>query len=302
MSQYLNNLTVTVNWLVRQKLNRNWNTERFSKIHRIVPFSRIYFPLAGYGTVAHQGRVFELTPGKILLVPAFAEVKCSCPDHLEKYWCHFNAFFGKSSPDIFALNRDCIELPVPDREFVARLFDRLIELSNRTEPVRQFEFDAGMRLLLARFLEKVAWTESGNMLPVFTRLLIYIGTHLSEELSLKSLADYAGICPSYLSHRFREKMGMRLFEYITLNRMYRAMFLLREKQYRVSEISDLTGFSNVSVFSKSFRRHTGYSPQEFRKYFRSMPAALDVLSSFRDPAAMLNARTLREARLERPEQ
>ncbi|MBO4633285.1 MAG: helix-turn-helix transcriptional regulator [Lentisphaeria bacterium] len=300
MSQYLNDITVTVNWLIRQKLDRKWNTERFAKIHRIVPFSRIYFPVAGYGTVTHQGKVFELTPGKILLVPAFAEVKCFCPDHLEKYWCHFNAFLGKSSPDIFALNRTCIELPVPDREFLSLLFDHLIALSTRTEPVRQFEFTAAMRLLLARFLDKVSWTENENTLPFFTRLLIYIGEHLHEELSLKTLAGHVGICPSHLSHRFHDKMGMKLFEYITINRMYKAMFLLRAKQYSVSEISDLTGFSNISVFSKSFKRHTGYSPLEFRKYFMSLPSAVDVVSSFRDPEVMQRVKKLQNAGETRP--
>lgn len=287
---HLNDITITVNWLIRQKLDQNWNTDRFSKMLRIVPFSRIYFPVAGYGTVTHQGKVFELTPGKILLIPAFAEVKCFCPDYLEKYWCHFNAFFGKSSPDIFALNRDCIELPVRNRQFLSQLFNRLIALSTRTESVSQFEFNAGMRLLLARFLEKVTCTENENMLPLFTRLLIYIWEHLNEELSLKTLAGCAGICPCHLSHRFHEEMGMKLFEYITMSRIYKAMFLLRDRQYSIGEISDQTGFSNISVFSKSFKRHTGYSPLEFRKYFMAMPAAVDIPSSFRDPEVMLHAR------------
>ena len=292
MSQYWNDLTVTVSWLVRQKLNRNWNTDLFSKPQRLIPYSRIYFPVAGSGTVEYQRHVFELSPGKILLVPAFAEVKCRCPDHLEKYWCHFNAFWGKSSPDIFALNRDCIELPVPDMEFVIQLFERLIMLSCQTESVRQFEFNAGMRMLLARFLDKVSWSESEKMIPGFTRLLIYISDHLDRELSLQELSEFAGICPSHLSHQFHEKMGMRLFEYITMHRMYKAMFLLRDKQNSVSEISDQTGFSNISVFSKSFKRHTGYSPLEFRKYFTAMPAKIDIPSSFQDPQAMLRFREL----------
>ena len=287
----LDNLTVTVNWLTRQKLDRNWNTEQFQKANRILPYSRIYFPVDGRGTVEYLGRKYEVVPGRILLVPAFAEVKCFCPDHLEKYWCHFNASFGNNSPDIFALNRDCIDLPADDPQFLTQLFDRLISLSARTGSVNQFEFNAGMKMLLSRFLEKVSWTESGNMLPLFTRLLIFIHEHLDTELTLKNLADFTGICPSHLSHRFHEKMGMRLFEYITVHRMYRAMFLLREKQYSIGEISDLTGFSNISVFSKSFKRHTGYSPVEFRKYFTSMPAAVDVPSSFRDPEIfMLHAK------------
>jgi len=297
MSCNLDNLTVMVNWLARQKLDRNWNTEYFRKATRILPYSRIYFPVSGYGTVEHKGRIYKLVPGRILLVPAFAEVKCFCPDRLEKYWLHFNAGFGKNSPDIFALNGNCICLPVSDPDFLAGLFDRLIEISVKTEPVRQFEFNTGIRLLLARFLDQISLTESGSMLPVFTRLLFYIDEHLDQDLSLKTLAAYAGICPSHLSHQFHEKMGRRLFEYITIHRIYKAMFLLREKQHSISEIADLTGFSSLPVFSKSFRRHTGYSPLEFRKYFISMPAAVDIPSSFHDPECMIRAKVRHDSRL-----
>ena len=65
MSCNLDNLTVMVNWLVRQKLDRNWNTEYFRKATRILPYSRIYFPVSGYGTVEHKGRIYKLVPGRM---------------------------------------------------------------------------------------------------------------------------------------------------------------------------------------------------------------------------------------------
>ncbi|MBO5724592.1 MAG: helix-turn-helix transcriptional regulator [Lentisphaeria bacterium] len=273
LHQNLNELSISVSAVSHSHLNRNWNTKSFQKVFRILPHTRIYFPLSGQGSVSHNKKIYTLQKGKILLIPAFAQVQVNCPDHLEKYWCHFNAYLGESTMDLFYLHQECIELEVEDFDFLTMLFEKLLKLGVQEDPVSLFEFQTGIKLLLARFLPRVTWSSNTEMLGVFTKLLFYINSNLHNDLSLKTLADQVGICRSHLSHIFHEKIGVRLSEYINMHRMYKAMCLLRETSRSISEISDLCGFSSIAVFSKAFKKHTGNSPVGFRKHFSDMPGS-----------------------------
>jgi hypothetical protein len=48
-------------------------------------------------------------------------------------------------------------------------------------------------------------------------------------------------------------------------KLNRAAELLVEGKYTVSEIADLTGFSTLSHFSKSFKKQFGITPSEYNK-------------------------------------
>ena len=267
MLQNLDELSLSVSCVNCSMLNRNWNTDYFQKVFRVVPHSRIYFPVSGYGEVQHGKKVYTLKKGTILLIPAFAQVKVSCPERLEKYWCHFNAYLGNTTQDIFFLHQECIELPVEDFDFLTVLFQKLLKLGTEEGPVKRFEFQTGIKLLLARFLHEVTWSSNTEILGLFTKLLFYINQNLHNELSLQILADQMGVCRSHLSHVFHQKIGIRLSEYIRMHRMYKAMCLLRETRQSIGEIGDQCGFSSIAVFSKAFKKHTGNSPVEFRKHF-----------------------------------
>lgn len=93
----------------------------------------------------------------------------------------------------------------------------------------------------------------------------YIREHLSEDLSRNSLAAVVYLSPDYLSHTFREKAGISLTEYITAERIRKAKELLLLNRSSIRDVALLTGFQNISYFSKQFKRSTGKTPQEFRK-------------------------------------
>ena len=46
-------------------------------------------------------------------------------------------------------------------------------------------------------------------------------------------------------------------------KLNRAAELIREHKYTLSEISDMTGFSSLSHFSRSFKKHFGVSPTNY---------------------------------------
>lgn len=92
----------------------------------------------------------------------------------------------------------------------------------------------------------------------------YIKHHYSEDLSLDAVAGMAGISGVYLSQLFKRETGETFVEYLTKYRIEAAKPLLREKGYKIHQISKMVGFNSNQYFSQVFRKTTGMSPQDYR--------------------------------------
>jgi AraC-like DNA-binding protein len=78
-------------------------------------------------------------------------------------------------------------------------------------------------------------------------------------------ADQLHITPSYLNKITREFIGTTAGELIRKRIMIEAQRQLHYSSKTVSEISDALGFDNVSYFVTFFKKHSGVSPEKFRK-------------------------------------
>ncbi|TXK50054.1 helix-turn-helix domain-containing protein [Pontibacter qinzhouensis] len=91
-----------------------------------------------------------------------------------------------------------------------------------------------------------------------------IDTNLT--LSLKEIAEGLNLHPAYVSREFSKYFENLSFgEYIRKLRIEKAINLLHISNYSLSEIAYLTGFSDQSHFTRTFRKHTGKSPSEYKK-------------------------------------
>lgn len=93
----------------------------------------------------------------------------------------------------------------------------------------------------------------------------YIRTHLAEpELDRNAVAEAVHITPDYLSYLFHKETGQVLSSYITRERIEEAAQLLRTTGYSLQDIAVNVGFSNVTYFSKQFKKITGQTPGAYR--------------------------------------
>lgn len=87
----------------------------------------------------------------------------------------------------------------------------------------------------------------------------------SPDISLLAISEKFGITPQYLSTIFKEKTGQNLSEYILGLRMNKAKELLLTTNYPVNQIAKLIGYTEVSGFTKAFKKFEGVSPNKFRE-------------------------------------
>ena len=93
----------------------------------------------------------------------------------------------------------------------------------------------------------------------------YITEHFREPLSVQMLADLVQLNPVYFCNLFKKSMGTSVNQFIRYIRMNRAEMLLSEGNYRISEVAELCGFSNVFYFSRLFKQYKGVSPSDIAK-------------------------------------
>ncbi|GAA3413816.1 TIM-barrel domain-containing protein [Paenibacillus hodogayensis] len=100
--------------------------------------------------------------------------------------------------------------------------------------------------------------------PVIREVITHVQQSLHKKLSLQELADQAGFHPVYLSRLFKKETGLSFTDYVMQRRMERAKALL-ESGMKVYEAASLSGFADVSHFSRIYSRYWGRPPVSFRR-------------------------------------
>jgi AraC family transcriptional regulator len=100
------------------------------------------------------------------------------------------------------------------------------------------------------------------------RVADYIEEHLSEEISLSTLASLVNLSPYHFSRAFRQSFAMPPHRYHISRRIDRAKCMLTNVALSVTEIGQKLGFSESSAFASTFRKFTKTTPSEFRRSLR----------------------------------
>ncbi|MBQ7036761.1 MAG: helix-turn-helix transcriptional regulator [Clostridia bacterium] len=84
-------------------------------------------------------------------------------------------------------------------------------------------------------------------------------------LSISALSKMLSYNPKYLSHLFKEKMGVGYTEYLRTYRIKYAITLMDHGIDSVKNLASLCGFQNPLYFSAVFKKAVGIPPSEYKK-------------------------------------
>ncbi len=87
----------------------------------------------------------------------------------------------------------------------------------------------------------------------------------NEQRNVQYYANELNVNPKYLTQTVKEVSGKSAGELIDDFVIQEAKLLLTDSSLSISEVGDILHFSDQSFFGKFFKRHTGFSPSEFRK-------------------------------------
>lgn len=115
-------------------------------------------------------------------------------------------------------------------------------------------------------LEKGLGEQQESAQQFMERVERYVQKHLTEGITVASIAAQFGLVPPYLSRLFKEYSGFSLLQYVQKIRIERAKGLLEmDGAVSVKEVAELVGYPNPLYFSKMFKKKVGLYPSEYRK-------------------------------------
>lgn len=92
----------------------------------------------------------------------------------------------------------------------------------------------------------------------------YIEENYMKKLTLSDVADHIYVSQWHLSKLLNKYCGKNFSEILNTTRINEAKKLLKNPSYRIGDITEMVGFSDMAHFSRVFKKIEGKSPNEYR--------------------------------------
>lgn len=227
-----------------------------------------------------QNETHSLETGDFFVVNPFQshELKADSPALLVSLQVH-PSFFSSYYPRIANLEFTSLILQRDGTDVCKKLYDMMIELACLyLKKADKFELKCVglLNLLFAglldtlpnRLLSDKEKNASQSKASRMRKITHYIDEHYSEKLLLSDIARKEDLSLTYLSHFFKDYLGLPFQEYLAKIRCEKARQLLLLTDFPLLDICMSCGFSDSKYFNSGFRRQHGCSPKEYRLNFR----------------------------------
>lgn len=92
----------------------------------------------------------------------------------------------------------------------------------------------------------------------------YIEKNLHRTITLNETAKEVFLSPYYFSKLFKAETGITFIAYINQQKMIHATDLLRHSDLSIKDIAKSLGFTQMSYFSRTFKKEYGVTPKDYR--------------------------------------
>ena len=150
------------------------------------------------------------------------------------------------------------------------LWEKLVSASNKsTDPTSEMQIYLHLLLLLSALAQKnkeqVAQATRSTQQQAVFEAIRYMNEHITEKLSVTSIANHIGYSPSRFNNMFKELTNRTPHAYYISLKISEAKYMLLNTNKSISEISGALAFSKASKFNKAFKKECHMTPSQFRK-------------------------------------
>lgn len=110
-----------------------------------------------------------------------------------------------------------------------------------------------------------------NLSKTVQDALNYIANNYYKDIVIQMVADELYVSTSYIMHMFKNSIGKTFNECLTDYRMMIAKKLLLEDNYKIYEIAEAVGYSDVKYFSQVFKKNTSMTPSQYIMQEKGIP-------------------------------
>lgn len=95
--------------------------------------------------------------------------------------------------------------------------------------------------------------------------LKYVEMNFSKRITIEDAAGECGFSASHFMRFFKETCGVSFINYLNDYRLAMAAKLIQNSEMSILEISESTGFDNLSYFNRRFKNKYNTTPSQYRK-------------------------------------
>ena len=106
---------------------------------------------------------------------------------------------------------------------------------------------------------------SSQVSRIVREAMAYIHEHYPDPISRADLATHVSITERYLTHCFRQEMGITPVVYLNRYRVRQAKSMLEDNRNSITGVAMAVGFSDSSYFSRVFRQEVGLTPGAYQR-------------------------------------
>ena len=244
-------------------------------------FYEVYYLLRGQVEYWVDGRIIRMTPGDLLLINPMELHRPMLQGDDQVYerivlWINKEYMESLSSDGVDLSS--CFDITLPGHTHLIRPAapDRSALTARMSELVREFysgEFGGelcayGLFLQFMVQLNRMALhteprpEDTEQLSALVQNALQYIADHLSDSMTVESIASELYVSKYYLSHAFTKEVGVSVYRYIMIRRLLMARQLLAAGE-SAGQVCRNCGFSDYASFYRAFKSEYGISPREF---------------------------------------
>lgn len=249
---------------------------------RVAPFHVAIYLLQGSMEIIEDGVCHRLLPHQLFFLRSGVHHWGEKPFEEGSSWYYAHFYCPEPEPQMVELSRNiyydtkvCLN-PCDNEKYIT--LPKMTDCEKMRQIQKNFEKmieahvhgnipQASVRLWQV-FLECAKNAPGDSVQNVYVqKLLEYIQAHYIESFGAREVEILCGLSYKYAGTLFKEETGQTIREYQRTLRVRKAKQLLKETDRPITEIAQLTGFSDVFYFSKVFRLEQGCSPSEYRRTY-----------------------------------
>lgn len=220
-----------------------------------------YFKNTGEETIVQKGNMILFRPGEPQVYYYYAV------DKTEVYWIHFTGALVEDYLDNYELpkNENVFFTGVsPDYPWI---FNQII----RELQLQRINYEEMLRILLRQILlvinryVKEGGERKNALVNEMERAAHYFEENYNKDISIQQYAQEHLMTVNRFIICFKKIMKMTPMQYIMLFRITAAKGYFDSTNKNITEVAKAVGYDNPLYFSRVFKKHTGYSPNEYKK-------------------------------------
>lgn len=260
---------------------RVWNSrhadEYAQHFHSAV---EVIIPLQGEVQVTAEEQEYHVQANEVIIIPngCSHDLRMEEGSERELVLYEMNGVFTLKE---FSTFRQMMARPIylkgdnPISAQVRELFFKIIRIHRSGNMMRNLHNYANLMEIYAiigeEYLKNDATPAEVNALQrqlsgedAFNRALDYLNRNYMDDMTLDSLAAYAGFSRYTLSRMFRQHTGKTFTQYLSQRRVDMAMELLSSTRMPVTQVALQCGFNSIATFNRVFRDVKGCTPTQYR--------------------------------------